>query len=163
MNDNLNDYEKRLASEEQFFEDMAKECPELMQKAQIEYFSVGEGWRQILKILCQLISSDVDTARRRLFWAKESALAGKDDHVAEAEGDYTKARDELPIIVQVKEKFGGLRFYVHNGNERVHSYINFAEAMSTCTCEICGKPGFIGSVRGWEKTLCDEHQHSTNA
>lgn len=58
--------------------------------------------------------------------------------------------------VQVKEKFGTLRFYINQGNEEVYRLIYNAEEKSGKTCEDCGNPG---KTRGkmWVKTLCDKH------
>jgi len=63
------------------------------------------------------------------------------------------------VAAQVKEKFGGLRFYINPVEEgdwdTIHNAINEAEAKSYETCEKCGKPGKV--VRGgWVSTLCDE-------
>lgn len=57
-------------------------------------------------------------------------------------------------IHQVKEKFGGLRFYVGFAPEEIHTAIGIAEARSTETCEDCGAPGWQHSIRGWLRTLC---------
>ena len=46
-----------------------------------------------------------------------------------------------PRAVQVKEKFGGLRFYIDNGSEAIQDLIEAAETESLCTCEDCGLPG----------------------
>ena len=45
-------------------------------------------------------------------------------------------------VVQIKEKFGGLRFYVEggNGSEEVYALIQQAEAKAYLTCEACGAP-----------------------
>jgi hypothetical protein len=56
--------------------------------------------------------------------------------------------------VQVKEKFGGLRFYIRGGQDDVYNYIEVAEEESLKTCETCGRPGEPRSG-GWIKTLCD--------
>lgn len=58
-------------------------------------------------------------------------------------------------VVQVKEKFGELRFYVKGSNER--SLTRIAEAMreAESTCEACGAPSCIRTVGGWLSTLCD--------
>jgi len=56
--------------------------------------------------------------------------------------------------VQVKEKFGGLRFYVHNAGDEIHGMISMAEQMSFKICEKCGKPGSLHKRGGWLKTLC---------
>jgi hypothetical protein len=57
---------------------------------------------------------------------------------------------------QVKEKFGGLRFYMNTETEEMSRVIREAEARSTVTCEVCGLPGRLRG-RGWLKTLCEEH------
>jgi hypothetical protein len=62
-----------------------------------------------------------------------------------------------PRIVQVKEKFGGLRIYTSGeGNHPIDDFVYEIEIESFTICETCGKPG---SLRGgsWYKTLCDEH------
>ena len=61
------------------------------------------------------------------------------------------------IATQVKEKFGGLRFYVDGGDEVGYAAISLAEKLSTVTCEVCGKPGKINNNAGWLKCLCPEH------
>ena len=63
-----------------------------------------------------------------------------------------------PQIVahQVKEKFGGLRFYYNGGDDVVDGMVRMAESWAAHTCEVCGN---IGSARGegWIRTLCNEH------
>ena len=58
-------------------------------------------------------------------------------------------------VHQVKEKFGGLRFYIGSGSPEVHERIEQAERDSESICEDCGAPGKIRN-RPWLKTLCDE-------
>jgi hypothetical protein len=71
----------------------------------------------------------------------------------------TYNRQNLPNepvqAVQVKEKFGGLRFYVYGGTEEIWDLIDEAEEKSFTICEFCGKPGKPRAT-GWIKTLCDE-------
>lgn len=68
---------------------------------------------------------------------------------------------------QVKEKFGGLRFYYSIRNCRVNDMhfpvikemISFIELYSEQVCEMCGQSGELsGSSSGWHKTLCEEHR-----
>lgn len=60
------------------------------------------------------------------------------------------------VAIQVKEKFGGLRFYLRGGApDRVWDLIDEAEEKSEVTCEVCGKPGTLRGG-GWVRTLCDE-------
>ena len=57
---------------------------------------------------------------------------------------------------QVKEKFGGLRFYINGASEEIYKRIQTAEDLSYETCETCGEKGELRSV-GWYKTLCNKH------
>lgn len=62
-----------------------------------------------------------------------------------------------PIAVQVKEKYGGLRFYVHEGDRHIDDLCDTAEANSYRICEVCGKLGELAEDRGWFMTRCFEH------
>jgi hypothetical protein len=57
-------------------------------------------------------------------------------------------------VVQVKEKFGSLRFYTKHSTPALANLINAAEEKSEHTCEWCGAEGKCGGY-GWIKTLCD--------
>lgn len=59
-------------------------------------------------------------------------------------------------ICQVKEKFGGLRFYINSGSEEIFNIIHKYEELSYTICEECGEAGEIRSG-GWIRTLCDKH------
>lgn len=59
---------------------------------------------------------------------------------------------------QVKEKFGGLRFYIGVGTDAMHDRIDQSELESIKTCEVCGAPGKLReSSTGWLNTRCQEH------
>ena len=59
---------------------------------------------------------------------------------------------------QIKEKFGGLRFYIGAAPAQVHDRISQAEAESFCTCETCGLPGETRATgNGSLATVCDNH------
>lgn len=149
---------------EQFFEDLAKLYPELMEKSTIsEYIGVDKGWFSIINILFECIYSKLHHAKHRLAAA---ALYPRDDDGAFLDITTQEVADEiaaLPILVQIKEKFGTLRVYVHNSTDRVEALIDFAEGMSAVTCEVCGKPGKLDSTHGWVKTHCVDHmRHDAN-
>lgn len=57
---------------------------------------------------------------------------------------------------QVKEKYGGLRFYVSGYNDAVSTLINRAEHQSYRTCEICGSPGRLNDG-SWKMVRCGRH------
>ena len=56
---------------------------------------------------------------------------------------------------QVKEKFGGLRFYVGASTPEMEKRIDQAEEESFQTCENCGEPGKGSNVGYWYLTLCE--------
>ena len=58
--------------------------------------------------------------------------------------------------LQVKEKFGGLRFYTSGGDDLSDKLIDSAEDESFHICEVCGRKGKIRSW-GWVSTLCFYH------
>ena len=57
------------------------------------------------------------------------------------------------IAVQVKSKYGGLRFYIESGTDAVIEAIDKAEDLSLKTCEYCGEPGTTRDD-GWVSTMC---------
>jgi hypothetical protein len=59
-------------------------------------------------------------------------------------------------ICQVKEKFGGLRFYINEGSDEIHKRIRKAENSSYETCEVTGNPGLLRGDLGWWRTLSQE-------
>lgn len=63
-------------------------------------------------------------------------------------------KQEGVTIHQVKEKFGGLRFYVGGAPEWLHDFIHKIESLSYQICEGCGGKGEPRSS-GWIKTLCE--------
>jgi hypothetical protein len=60
-------------------------------------------------------------------------------------------------INQVKEKFGGLRFYINDGSSEIHEKIIEAERKSYTICEVCAESGKLRKDLGWLLTLCDSH------
>lgn len=64
--------------------------------------------------------------------------------------------------LQVKEKFGTLRFYTNYTNPEVDSLIEQAEDRSEVTCEACGAPGKISTNKGWVMCRCDQCMETIN-
>jgi hypothetical protein len=58
-------------------------------------------------------------------------------------------------VLQVKEKFGGLRFYVNHSTDAISQRIRTARIESLQTCELCGKPGQLFQSP-WSGVRCDE-------
>lgn len=57
---------------------------------------------------------------------------------------------------QIKEKWGGLCFYMTCATELMFELIEEAESRSFHICEKCGAPGRVRNG-GWIWTLCDQH------
>jgi len=75
------------------------------------------------------------------------------------------ARHEIPdhfCVVQCKEKFGGLRFYITSAPIEVHNMIDDAAQKSYTICEKCGAPGKLRDDLDWWLTLCDKHYEEKN-
>ena len=67
-----------------------------------------------------------------------------------------KSGEKSISVSQVKEKFGGLRFYTNGNNTcTVDTLITNAEIASCRTCETCGNPGSIRG-KGWVTCMCDD-------
>lgn len=64
---------------------------------------------------------------------------------------------------QVKEKFGGLRFYINAGSDEIYDRISKAEKDSYEICEICGEKGELKTDIGWYTTLCENHYEERKA
>ena len=93
---------------------------------------VGEGWWPIIENLCATIQGHIN-------WKN-------------------KDQEVVPQIVvgQIKEKFGGLRFYYEGGDEQIRGMIYMAENWAAHTCEDCGSRA-TKKTTGWIKTVCDQH------
>lgn len=88
-------------------------------------FECGDGWKDLLDNLCNKIQEHVD-----------------------------KNNLDQVEAVQVKEKFGGLRFYINGADDYVHKLVDEAENKSYETCEHCGSTEDIKQTTGWIVTLC---------
>lgn len=105
---------------------------------------VGEGWWPIIEALCNQIHHHVK-------WKQEQ------------KEKYSRG-DGCPDVVvsQIKEKFGGLRFYYEGGDECVDGMVRMAESWAARSCEVCGHPG-KSRQGGWIRTLCDVHEAERQA
>ena len=69
--------------------------------------------------------------------------------------EYNKENPDNEIkVLQVKEKFGELRFYVSHGDETLYKMIDKAENESLKTCEHCGSKDNVIHTDRWIWTVC---------
>jgi hypothetical protein len=127
-------------------------------------FEVGDGWFNIIDTICGILTSEYRGAKNRYNHFVEVGVGGvlygtktvTQEDIDEAKTRMDEETLKVPVAVQVKEKFGGLRFYVQAATDKHYQYISFAESMSYRTCEECGNPGKT-YTDGWHTTLCDIH------
>jgi hypothetical protein len=142
-------------------------------------FDHGDGWYNIIDMMCANIQSHINHTRKQrhdaLVWNRALSRAIKGDFstysrlktwqqkwIDEALGDPEPQLKIVPeacpqvVASQVKEKFGTLRFYYYGGDDIVSGIERMAESMTAVTCEKCGAPGKPRSG-GWIQTLCEEH------
>jgi hypothetical protein len=72
--------------------------------------------------------------------------------------NYLAQNPSVPSISvrQVKEKFGGLRFYISGGDAWCHATIAVAQHRSLGICEICGQSGCLIGEK-WVSVRCSDH------
>jgi hypothetical protein len=142
-------------------------------------FECGDGWYNIIDKLCANIQHHINHTRKQrldaLLYNRALSRAMKGDFstfnrltkwqqkwIDEALADPEPQLKVVPeacsqvVAMQVKEKFGTLRFYYSGGDDYVRGLENMAESMSAVTCEECGSPGVVRKG-GWIRVLCDTH------
>ena len=89
-----------------------------------------DGWFELINTLCEQLQ----------YWA------------------FTRKTPQ-PIAMDVKEKFGALRFVAQNENAEQRGAIRMAQTMSTRLCEVCGAPGRLIVDGCTIMTRCEQHTH----
>lgn len=109
-------------------------------------FDCGDGWYDLIDTLCSHVQNHVDNKLRSQKFKVEHGDIKPEEVLTE---------EEVQVVAaQVKEKFGGLRFYVDGADDEVRGMIEMAEGMSYKICEDCGNRGSTRDA-GWLRTMCD--------
>ncbi len=130
-------------------------------------FQCGDGWFNLLNMLCESINNHIKNLKRNNDFNQKQldlALVGKLDEMHDwmrksyEEGNLVIQEIPEVSVVEVKEKFGLLRFSVTGADDSIRGMISMANSMSSNICEECGKPGKLSSTTtGWIRVLCNEH------
>lgn len=139
MNDIANRYNE-------FCKEMLEKYPKIFSQP-FGGFEIGEGWYQIIRSLCENIQSRINSVE-----CYRNYLILKNPHNIPLPEPI-----EQVVVEQIKEKFGGLRFYYTGGDEKIDGMVDMATSWAEHTCEECGSPGVNRAIRGWLTTLCDVH------
>jgi hypothetical protein len=147
-------------------------------------FEHGDGWFHIINNLCFQIQQHIDWSRRNraitiqfnralkrwvdngddrgLIWYFTIGDAVNTRHIERVKKTpkYREVSEVCyqVVAVQVKEKYGTLRFYTNGGDEFTDGLIRMAEAMSSETCEVCGDKGKLNRD-GWISCRCQKHRN----
>jgi len=129
----------------EFSQGMETKFPKLFQQP-YGGFCVGEGWWPILVALCDNIQQHIDLREQYREYLLENSKGDK------------ALPEAVPqvLVAQIKEKFGGLRFYYDGGDDYIRGLVHMAESWASKTCETCGQPGKLRGG-GWLHTACEEH------
>lgn len=129
--------------------------------------SIGDGWFDIVDLLCANIQNYIDNIAERRRWAIEwNEDVNDPDYDWSDKASYIKREErkvpeliEQVVASQIKEKFGTLRFYYHGGDEYIQGLEAMAGSMTSRICEDCGCPGKSRSTekKRWVRVLCDRH------
>jgi hypothetical protein len=119
-------------------------------------FECGDGWYPLIDTLCASLIGRVRYLRS--LTDSEYVKSFSTEKMESFNRDLAEAESSIPVAVQVKEKFGGLRFYVDSANDEQYAIIGFAESMSYRICEECGTMHDTKLYNlGWMRTLCPTH------
>lgn len=133
-------------------------------------FEVDDGWYDMIDFLCSQIMAPVREAEQYVKFVRNQLQKKPEDRdelhkktyneflLQSSEQHLKNLVENIPVATQVKEKFGGLRFYVANGTEKHHALIHVIEKLSYRVCEECGSmEGTMLYPIGWHRTLCPKH------
>jgi hypothetical protein len=117
------------------------------------WHGVPTGWLPIIDDLCGSIQEYIDHHRHSI---------DNPDYIEGSTWNYDDITTHKSIMVshdqvtctQMKEKFGGLRFYENGADKIVDGMIHYAEYLADNTCQDCGSREDLGRTSGWISTIC---------
>lgn len=130
--------------------------------------SHGDGWFFLIDALCSSIQNHIDNPQyvyKKTFkvycirtWNWIARTLRLPYRWFYYRGEQMELGPKMPQVVarQVKEKFGGLRFYYDGGDDEIRGMVRLAESLSYRICEECGVMNELVNRNGggWIRTTC---------
>ena len=120
--------------------------------------STDDGWYTIIDCLCDNMQYIIDEGIKTYHYYPFGRFIGGLFSNAKLVGRWKTEKVPQVEAIQVKEKFGGLRFYYTGGSERTSELIHFVESLSYRVCETCGSTKDVTQTTGWIYSICQECQ-----
>lgn len=118
-------------------EDLFEKHPRIFKLMEDPYYSISSdlppAWLKTVDSLCGCIQEYIDNINQN-----------------------NKHLDPVDQVVceQVKEKFGGLRFYYHGGDKKCDGMVEMTEYLTWNICQNCGSDEDVQTTEGWIFRLC---------
>ena len=112
-----------------FLQELKKQFPNAI--GNLTFLETPDGWNDLIAACAQNLESEISSLN-----CEERKKYG---------------------AVQIKEKFGGLRWYTSHLYPKIDEIIRKYENLSMITCETCGEPGERSSIKGWIFVACKKH------
>ena len=121
--------------------DVIKKYPKIFQDYKgnpggVNWKDIPDGWVPVIDTLCKSIQHYIDNTSK---WNNEEKKFINPPQV---------------VCSQMKEKYGGLRFYTDGHDDIVEGMIHMAEVMCDNICQDCGTDKDLGTTSQYIMTIC---------
>lgn len=110
------------------YDQLIKDYPKALSRVRCGIY-YPDGWGILINNLCSLVEQEIN--------------------------QLPPEQQEKVYVVQIKSKFGGLRYYLNSSTPYINGAVELAEALSFTTCEKCGNRGEGKQVGNWSVVLCE--------
>lgn len=121
-----------------------------------------ERWEEKIKqrypsLLCKLPCFQTDIGWNKILEDMIEEICRREEFIL---ANNLQENYQLVRIVQIKEKYGGLRVYYDGGtnDSGINLIVSNAEQLADITCQTCGTTENVSKryIKGWVSTLCEK-------
>jgi hypothetical protein len=122
----------------------------------------GNGWFELIYELSSKLEKYIDTLNNICICDHQFHLHNEENNSCLSITNFEQCQckkytDRRPRAYCIKEKFGGLRFYVEKSDKQTNDLVKQAELKSYSICEICGNKGNPFTIcDSWIFTFCEK-------